>query len=149
MTCFGYRFTVKYNALRQTIIPQKAGIHLTAKPMEIKEDWKSLFHWLRDSHEWSKILLNFMLTTLSPIWGRHGELVAKTKKDSTSLRVSLREREKILFVDDFCWSQMSFPHSIALNFSTSTLSEWISCVSWSVKLPGSTMFSMLLKGKRV
>ena len=38
MTCFGYRFTVKYNALRQTIIPQKAGIHLTAKPMEIKED---------------------------------------------------------------------------------------------------------------
>ena len=27
-----------HNALRQTIIPQKAGIHLTAKPMEIKED---------------------------------------------------------------------------------------------------------------
>ena len=132
-----------HNALRQTIIPQKAGIHLTAKPMEIKEDKKSLFHWLRDSHEWSKILLNFMLTTPSPIWGRHGELAA------TSLRFSLRECEKILFEDDFCWSQMSFPHSIALNFSTSTLSEWISCVSWSAKLPGSTMFSMLLKGKRV
>ena len=31
------------------------------------------------------MLLNSMLMTPSPIWGRHGELVAKAKKDSTSL----------------------------------------------------------------
>ena len=32
------------------------------------------------------ILLNSMLMIPSPILGRHGELVAKTKKDSTSTR---------------------------------------------------------------
>ena len=32
------------------------------------------------------ILLNSMLMIPSPIWGKHDELVAETKKDSTSTR---------------------------------------------------------------
>ena len=40
--------------------------------------------------------MNSVLMTESPIWGRHGELKAKTKKDST----------KIFFDDDFFSSQI-------------------------------------------
>ena len=52
------------------------------------------------------ILLNSVLMTQSPIWGRHGELKTKTKKDSTSMRdVSVIELKKIFF-DDFFSSQI-------------------------------------------
>ena len=53
------------------------------------------------------ILSNSMLMTPSPIWGRHGELAAKAKKDfSFFWDVSLRELEQIFFVNDFFCSQI-------------------------------------------
>ena len=36
VTLSGYRFSDMHNAFRLAIIPQKAGIHLTAIPIEIK-----------------------------------------------------------------------------------------------------------------
>ena len=53
------------------------------------------------------ILLNSALMKQSPIWGRQGKLVAKTKKDFTSMMdVSLMELEQIFFDDDFFSSQI-------------------------------------------
>ena len=113
------------------IIPQNARIHLAAVPMEIKDArkvlsidsqialseaenlpcyGKDLCYVTRDEHVDYKIkliLLNSVLMTRSPIWGRQGKLVAKTKKDSTSMRdVSLMELEQIFFDDDFFSSQI-------------------------------------------
>ena len=67
--------------------------------------WKDLCYFTWDENVDEKIkliLLNSVLMKKSLIWGRHGELKTKTKKDSTSMRdVSMIELKKIFFDDDF------------------------------------------------
>ena len=103
-----------------------AGIHHTAILMETKQGQKRLFHcshiqpqvkrkiqlglgWifvmLNKMNLWmgriGSVLLDFILMTLSQNWGTGVELVAKTRKDSNSLLITLKMQFLDLFVNLF------------------------------------------------